>query len=107
MWQGESYGAFLTRNGEGCFAFIAGGAARLALQLLSSVEEAAESQEGIDKLWVAEAERRFNDLCDGVVRGISSYEAFSALPEIVRGIILHPEARAEMRPAVDFYEARF
>ena len=33
--------------------------ARLAARLLSSLEETTESPEEIEKLWIAEAERRF------------------------------------------------
>jgi hypothetical protein len=44
--------------------------ARLALRLLSSLEETVESPEEIEKLWIAEAERRFQELRDGTVQGI-------------------------------------
>jgi putative addiction module component (TIGR02574 family) len=53
--------------------------ARLAVRLLSSLEGAAESPEEIEKLWVAEAERRFQELRDGVVQGIPAQEAFAEL----------------------------
>jgi hypothetical protein len=46
--------------------------ARLAVRLISSLEESGESPEQIEKLWIAEAERRFQELRDGVVRGISA-----------------------------------
>ena len=53
--------------------------ARLAARLLSSLEEATESSEEIEKLWIAEAERRFQELRDGVVQGIPVQEVFTEL----------------------------
>ena len=53
--------------------------ARLAVRLLSSLEETTESPEEIEKLWIAEAERRFQELCDGVVQGIPARDAFADL----------------------------
>ena len=53
--------------------------ARLAVRLLSSLEETTESPEEIEKLWIAEAERRFQELRDGVVEGIPAGEVFSEL----------------------------
>jgi putative addiction module component (TIGR02574 family) len=53
--------------------------ARLAVRLLSSLEKAAESPEEIEKLWIAEAERRFQELRDGVVQGIPAREVFAEL----------------------------
>jgi putative addiction module component (TIGR02574 family) len=53
--------------------------ARLAVRLLSSLEEATESPEEIEKLWIAEAERRFQELRDGVVQGIPARDAFAEL----------------------------
>jgi putative addiction module component (TIGR02574 family) len=51
--------------------------ARLAVRLLSSLEGAAESPEEVEKLWIAEAERRFQELRDGVVQGIPAQEVFA------------------------------
>jgi putative addiction module component (TIGR02574 family) len=51
--------------------------ARLAVRLLSSLEEATESPAGIESLWIAEAERRFRELRDGVVPGIPAKEVFA------------------------------
>lgn len=51
--------------------------ARLAMRLLSSLDEGRESPEEIERLWVAEAERRFQEMRDGVVRGIPAREVFS------------------------------
>ena len=41
--------------------------ARLAVRFLSRLEETTESPEEIEKLWIAEAERRFRGLRNGVV----------------------------------------
>jgi putative addiction module component (TIGR02574 family) len=53
--------------------------ARLAVSLLSSLESATESPEEIEKLWIAEAERRFQELRNGVVQGIPAQEVFAEL----------------------------
>ena len=53
--------------------------ARLAVRLLSSLEDTVESPEEMEKLWIAEANRRFQELQDGVVEGISAAEVFSEL----------------------------
>ena len=53
--------------------------ARLAVRLLSSLEETTEFPEEIEKLWVAEAERRFQELRDGVVQGIPAQDVFAEL----------------------------
>jgi putative addiction module component (TIGR02574 family) len=53
--------------------------ARLAVRLLSSLEETTESPEEIEKLWIAEAERRFQELRDGVVQGMPARDVFAEL----------------------------
>ena len=53
--------------------------ARLAVRLLASLEEEVESPEEIEKIWLAEAERRFKELRDGVVQGVPATEVFSRL----------------------------
>ena len=53
--------------------------ARLALRLLSTLEGTTESPEEIEKLWIAEAERRFQELRDGVVQGVPAREVFAEL----------------------------
>ena len=53
--------------------------ARLAVRLLRSLEEEAESPEQVEKLWLAEAERRFQELREGVVQGIPAGEVFARL----------------------------
>jgi putative addiction module component (TIGR02574 family) len=53
--------------------------ARLAVRLLSSLEEITESPEEIERVWLAEAERRFQELRDGIVQGIPAGEVFAEL----------------------------
>jgi hypothetical protein len=53
--------------------------ARLAVRLLSSLESAAESPEEIEKLWIAEAERRFQQLREVVVQRLPAREVFAEL----------------------------
>jgi putative addiction module component (TIGR02574 family) len=53
--------------------------ARLAVRLLSSLEETTESPEEIERLWIAEAERRFQELRDGVVQGIPARDVIAEL----------------------------
>jgi hypothetical protein len=53
--------------------------ARLAVRLLASLEEEAESPEAVEKLWLAEAEQRFEELRTGVVRGMPAREVFAQL----------------------------
>jgi hypothetical protein len=53
--------------------------ARLAVRLLSSLEGAAEPTAEIEKLWIAETERRFQDLRDGIVQSIPAREVFAEL----------------------------
>jgi len=53
--------------------------ARLAVRLLDSLEETTESPEKIEKLWLATAERRFQELRDGIVEGIPAKKVFAEL----------------------------
>jgi putative addiction module component (TIGR02574 family) len=53
--------------------------ARLAVRLLSSLDEGTESPDEIEKLWIAEAERRFQGLRAGTVKGIPAAEVFAEL----------------------------
>ena len=53
--------------------------ARLAVRLLASLEEEVESPEEIEKLWLVEAERRFQELRDGVVQGVPARDVFVQL----------------------------
>jgi hypothetical protein len=47
------------------------------VRLLSSLEETIESSEEIEKLWIAEAERRFQELRDGVVQGMPARDVIA------------------------------
>jgi putative addiction module component (TIGR02574 family) len=53
--------------------------ARLAVRLLTSLEEEAEPPEEIEKLWLAEAERRFQELRAGLAQGVPAREVFTRL----------------------------
>ncbi|MEO8604652.1 MAG: addiction module protein [bacterium] len=53
--------------------------ARLAVRLLTSLEDEAESPEEIERLWIAEAKRRFEGLRDGTVRGMPARDVFAGL----------------------------
>jgi len=53
--------------------------ARLAVRLLASLEEEAESPEEVERLWLAEAEQRFEELRTGIVRGVPAREVFAQL----------------------------
>jgi hypothetical protein len=53
--------------------------ARLAVRLLSSLEESVESPEELEKLWIKEAEQRFQELRDGILQGIPARQVFSDL----------------------------
>ena len=49
------------------------------MDLLASLEESVESPEEIEKLWLAKAERRFQELRDGVVQGVPARDVFARL----------------------------
>ncbi len=70
---------FLAEIGDQALRLSPEDRARLALQLLASLEESAESPEEIEKLWIAEAERRFQELQTGTVQGIPAHEVFAEL----------------------------
>lgn len=53
--------------------------AHLAIRLLDSLENAVESPEEMEKLWLAEANRRFQELQGGIIKGISASDVFSEL----------------------------
>jgi putative addiction module component (TIGR02574 family) len=53
--------------------------ARLAVRLLSSLEQSVEPPEELEKLWIKEAEQRFQELRDGIVQGIPARQVFSDL----------------------------
>jgi len=49
---------------------------RLAGKLLTSLDENSEAAEEIEKLWASEAQRRFQELQEGVEQGMSASEGF-------------------------------
>ena len=51
--------------------------ARLVLCLLESLESTTDSAEEIEKLWLLEAERRFQELKTGEVKGIPAEKVFA------------------------------
>ncbi len=53
--------------------------AKLAVRLLESLEQTTEQPDEIEKLWLAAAERRFQELRDGVVQGVSAQKVFAEL----------------------------
>jgi putative addiction module component (TIGR02574 family) len=53
--------------------------AHLAVRLLNSLEDTLESPDEMEKLWFAEANRRFQELREGVVEGIPASDVFSEL----------------------------
>ena len=53
--------------------------ARLAVSLLSSLEQTTDSPEDVETLWSNEAQRRFQELRDGVTRGIPVPDVFAEL----------------------------
>ena len=53
--------------------------ARLAVRLLDSLEDTIETPEEMEKVWLAEANRRFQELQEGVVDGIPAADVFSEL----------------------------
>lgn len=55
---------------------------RLAQRLASSLD--GEIEPGVEALWVAEAERRFEELRSGKVTGIDAAEAFKNAREALK-----------------------
>ena len=53
--------------------------ARLAVSLLCSLEETGEDPEEVEKLWVAVAKRRAQEIQDGSVEGIPADEVLNRL----------------------------
>ncbi len=53
--------------------------ARLAVRLLASLEEEAESPEAIEQLWLAEADGRFEEIREGLVQGVPAPDVFSQI----------------------------
>lgn len=55
---------------------------RLAQQLVSSLDNEVETD--VEALWLAESERRLQELRSGAVKGIDSGEAFRAARQTLR-----------------------
>ncbi len=55
---------------------------KLAQRLVSSLDDQVET--GVEALWVAEAERRLNDLRTGAVKGIDAAEALRKADEALK-----------------------
>lgn len=53
--------------------------ARLVVCLLESLENSTDSAEEVEKLWLLEAERRFEELRTGVVKGIPAEKVFAEI----------------------------
>jgi len=56
--------------------------ARLAVSLLTSLEvslEACEPSVLTERLWLEEADRRFNELASGVVQGVPAVDVFARI----------------------------
>jgi putative addiction module component (TIGR02574 family) len=53
--------------------------ARLVLCILESLESTTDSAEEIEKLWLLEAERRFQELRTGAVEGIPAEKVFAEI----------------------------
>jgi putative addiction module component (TIGR02574 family) len=53
--------------------------ARLVMCLLESLDASTDSAEEVEKLWLLEAERRFQELRTGAVKGIAAKKVFSEI----------------------------
>jgi putative addiction module component (TIGR02574 family) len=53
--------------------------ARLVVCLLESLEASTDSAEDVEKLWLVEAERRFQELRTGAVKGIPAEKVFAEI----------------------------
>lgn len=53
--------------------------ARLVVCLLESLDTSTDSAEEVEKLWLVEAERRFQELRTGMVKGIPAEKVFAAI----------------------------
>ena len=51
--------------------------ARLVVCLLESLDASTDSAEEVEKLWLLEAERRFQELRTGAVKGIPAEKVFA------------------------------
>lgn len=57
----------------------AGDRAKLALSLLLSLEEETELLDEIERDWIEEADRRFQEIQDGIDVGVPAEEVFAEL----------------------------
>lgn len=74
--------------------------ARVAEELLSSLEEADESE--VAAAWANELERRSSEIAEGKVQPVewkTAQPRFGTSSSSVVRVALHPEARAELRAA--------
>ena len=53
--------------------------ARLVMCLLESLDASTDSAEEVEKLWLLEVERRFQELRTGSVKGIAAEKVFSEI----------------------------
>lgn len=53
--------------------------ARLVVCLLESLEASTDSADEVEKLWLSEAERRFQELSTGEVEGIPAEQVFAEI----------------------------
>lgn len=53
--------------------------ARLVVCLLESLENSTDSAEEVEKLWLLEAERRFQEIRTGAVKGIAAEKVFAEI----------------------------
>jgi len=53
--------------------------ARLVVCLLESLDAATDSAEEVERLWLLEAERRFQELIKGTVKGIPAEKVFAEI----------------------------
>jgi putative addiction module component (TIGR02574 family) len=51
--------------------------ARLVVCLLESLDASTDSAEEVEKLWLLEAERRFQEIRTGMVKGIPAEKVFA------------------------------
>ncbi len=51
--------------------------ARLAMRMLTSLEEQADAPQMLEELWIKESERRFEEIRSGTVQGVPARDVFS------------------------------
>ena len=80
--------------------------AALAKWIVESLDELSETE--IEALWAEEAERRLDELEQGLATEVPAGEVLrpSAGIHLVKPVTFHPEAGAEVMDAVEYYENR-